>query len=364
MSQLPTICFLTGTMNAFAGAERMTAVIANALSQRGYRVHILSLADSHSCFALHPKLSHHAIFESRPSFKRHYLTAVGRIRRYVTEHDVDVLVEVDPMLTWFTLPALAGTSVNRVAWEHCHFGEDLGNPARRVARWLAAHTAAGIVVLTVADQALWQAAIRHRFDVRVIANPLPFDLPRELAPRHTQVVLAVGRLVPAKGFDVLLKAWRQVSHDAPGWRLEIVGDGPEREALELLATQLDITNTVSMPGARQDIEAAYLDASIFCMSSRYEGFGLVLLEAMSHGLPVVATACDTGPRSLIEDGVNALAVAVDTPDALAEGLLRVIGNPALQRALSQGGRSTAQAHSVDRIIGQWERLFEDVRTKR
>ena len=360
MNRAPVISFLTGTMNAFAGAERMTAVIANALAARGYVVHIASLFDSTSCFALHPAVIHHALFDSRPSFKRHYLTTVQRIRRHVMRHGIDIVVEVDPMLTLFTLPALAGTRVRRIAWEHCHFGEDLGKPARRIARRLAARTAAAIVVLTAADQALWRAAIRHAFDVRVIANPLPFDLPREPAPRDTRTVLAVGRLVPAKGFDVLLRAWQKVATSAPGWRLEIVGEGAERTALQALIEELGIGNTASMPGARRDVEAAYLSASIFCLSSRYEGFGLVLLEAMAHGLPVVATACDTGPKSLLEDGVNARVVPVGSTDALAAALLDVMASQALQRQLAEGGRQTAQGHAVDRIVGQWESLLRDV----
>lgn len=359
MTARPVICFLTGTLNALAGAERVTACIANALAARGYRVHILSLWDPTSVFALHPALTHHALFEARPSFKLHYLTTAWRIRRYVARHNIDVLVEVDPMLTLFTLPALVGMRTRRIAWEHCHFGEDLGKPARRLARRLAARTAAGIVVLTQADRWHWQAAIRHRFDIRVIANPLPFELPDAPAPRQTRTVLAVGRLVDAKGFDILLHAWKLVSEHVHDWRLEIVGEGPEREALTTLSAQLGIAATVSMPGARTDIESAYWQASLFCLSSRYEGFGLVMLEAMAHGLPVVATACESGPKALLEDGTNAVMVPPGDPQALAQGLLRVIGNDTLQRKLVDAGRATAAAHAVGQIASQWESLFAE-----
>jgi len=356
----PVVCFLTGTMNAFAGAERMTAVLANALAERGYTVHIGSLFDAKSCFALDEGVAHASLFATRPSFKRQYLTTIRRIRRYVAMHKIDILIEVDPMLTWFTLPALAGTGVRRIAWEHCHFNEDLGKPARRVARRLAARSASAVVVLTPADRDVWASALRHRFDLRVIANPLPFPWPDEPAARTSRTVLAVGRLVPAKGFDVLLEAWPAVMAHAPEWRLKIVGEGPERRALEAKVATLGIGAGVSLPGTRADIEAAYRDASIFCLSSRYEGFGLVLLEAMACGLPVVSTACEAGPRSLLRDGVNAVTVDVDSPEALAQGLLKLIGNVALQQALAAAGRSTALDYAVDRIVDQWETLFSDV----
>jgi len=113
-------------------------------------------------------------------------------------------------------------------------------------------------------------------------------------------------------------------------------------------------------GARADIESAYRSASIFCLSSRYEGFGVVLLEAMAYGLPVVSTHCEAGPKSLLEDGINALTTEVDSSDALAEALLRLMKCPTLQDALAEGGRRTANLHAVERIVGEWETLLHEV----
>ncbi|WP_313818613.1 glycosyltransferase family 4 protein [Cupriavidus sp.] len=364
VTRRPVICFLTGTLNALAGAERVTASIASALAARGYRIHVLSLWDEASAFPLHPAVTHRALFPVRPSFKRQYAAIVWRIRRFMLTHDIDVLVEVDPMLTLFTLPALFGSRVRRVAWEHCHFDEDLGKPARRVARRLAARTAAAVVVLTDADRLRWRAAIRHPFQIAVIANPLPFDLPPRMeAPMQAKRVLAVGRLVEAKGFDILLEAWALVVREAPDWRLEIVGEGPARPALEALAAQYGVSKTVSMPGERTDIASAYRQAGVFCLSSRYEGFGLVLLEAMAFGLPVVASACEAGPKALLVEGGNAVMVPPEDGPVLARALLRVIGDPDLRWQLAKGGRLTAAAHTVDRLVDQeWEALLRGVVT--
>ncbi|WP_225934281.1 glycosyltransferase family 4 protein [Cupriavidus sp. EM10] len=356
MTRLPTVCFLTGTLNAFAGAERMTAVIANGLAERGYRVFVLSMYDHYSVFPLHQNVAHHAMFDARPSFKRAYLATVLGIRRFLRTHEIDVLVEVDTMLTLFTVPATIGTGVRRVGWEHCHFDEDLGRPVRRVARRIAALTNHAIVVLTERDREQWRQALSPRAPVSVIGNSLPFTFPEIPASREGTTVLAVGRLVPAKGFDVLIAAWEFVSRQFPDWRLRIVGEGEERGRLEALIRAAGSAR-IELPGAHARVAEDYLGASVFCLSSRYEGFGLVLLEAMAFGLPVVSTDCQTGPKSIVHDGVNGLSVPVGDARALAEALIRLMRDAKLSATLAKQAREHARLYRVEVAIDQWTGLL-------
>lgn len=357
MSTSPTICFLTGTLNAFAGAERMTAVIASALAERGYRVFVLSLWDQASVFPLHPAVCHHALFEQRPSFKRVYASTVGGIRHFLRKHGIGVLVEVDTMLTLFTIPATLGMRVRRIAWEHCHFDQDLGRRSRRVARRLAAKYNDAIVVLTERDKIRWIKALKPRGRMENIPNPLPEAFPSVPSPQSACVVLAVGRLTPAKGFDVLLRAWPRVLEKNPSWTLQIVGEGEERPALETLIDTLQIRHAVSLPGARQDISKSYANASIFCLSSRFEGYGLALIEAMAHGLAIVSTDCEAGPRELLQDGINALTVPVDNAEGTADAILRLIEDPDLAVRLGQSARSAVSCLTTDGVIPLWEQLL-------
>jgi glycosyltransferase involved in cell wall biosynthesis len=355
--QRPRVCFLTGTLNALAGAERMTAVVANALAERGFAVSVLSLWDRSSCFSLHPSIQHAVLFDQRPSFKRAYAATVFGIRRHVKRLRIDVLIQVDTMLALFALPATLGLGVRHVAWEHCHFDEDLGRRARRLARRLDARYCEHIVALTERDRNRWIEAARPRGSVACIPNPLPFAMPDQPAPRTTKKVLAVGRLVQAKGFDVLLRAWAVVAQRAPDWKLMIVGEGEERPALEALRSQLALDDSVELPGIYLDVTKAYEQASIFCLSSRYEGFGLVLIEAMAYGLPIVSTDCETGPRELLGDGQAAVVVPVDAAAALAVALLRVITQPKIAGQLGAAGSKKANAYSLGRIAHQWEMLL-------
>ncbi|CAG2158748.1 glycosyltransferase family 4 protein [Cupriavidus numazuensis] len=353
MSKGRHVCFLTGTLNAMAGAERMTAVIANALAESGHTVSILSLWDKDSCFPLHPSVGHEALFAERPSFKKAYLATVAGIRRYCRDRKVDVLVQVDTMLALFALPATVGLGVEHIAWEHCHFDEDLGRRARRFARRLAARYCKHVVVLTEGDRQRWEDALRPRSHVVAIPNPLPFAFPVEPAPRTAKTVLAMGRLVHAKGFDVLIRAWKQVSAKAPDWNLLIHGEGEERQALTALIEELGLKDNVSLPGICQNAAEAYRNASVFCLSSRYEGFGLVLIEAMAFGLPIVSTDCKRGPNELLQHGRNAWVVPLDDATALAHGILASLDNASLADQFVECGRNSATAFDLKCIARQW-----------
>ena len=111
-----------------------------------------------------------------------------------------------------------------------------------------------------------------------------------------------------------------------------------------------------MPGICHDPQQAYGRASVFCLSSRYEGFGLVLIEAMAFGLPIVSTDCETGPRELLTPGQDALVVATGNADALAQALLTVIREPATATRLADAGRRKAAGFALERIALQWDAL--------
>src|SRR5690606_37141355 len=115
----------------------------------------------------------------------------------------------------------------------------------------------------------------------------PVTIQPAIGPTHKDrlLIIALGRMIPRKGFDLLLRAFAQCVEDFPAWSLQIVGDGPERANLVQLATDLDIIERIEMPGSVQNPAPFFNQASLFVMPSLYEGFGLVLIEAMACGLP-------------------------------------------------------------------------------
>ena len=172
-------------------------------------------------------------------------------------------------------------------------------------------------------------------------------------------VLAAGRYTYQKGFDLLLRSWTKVETAEPTWHLDIYGSG-DKMPYETLARELGLKN-VTLHGATNDLQDEMQRSSIFAFSSRYEGFGLALAEAMACGCAVVSYACPCGPRDIVSDGEDGLLVEkVGDTDAFAEALLRLMRDDALRQRLATAAVVSARRFSEDNIMQQWEALFADL----
>lgn len=212
------------------------------------------------------------------------------------------------------------------------------------------------VVLTHEDSRYWGKLS----NIAVIPNAQTFasDAP---APLEAKTVVAVGRLTYQKGFDLLLQAWAEVCRRVSGWQLAIVGDGELRSALSAQAESLGLAGCVTFVPATKDVVAVYRDASVLAMSSRYEGFGMVLLEAQTVGLPVVSFACKCGPSEIVNDGVDGYLVAPGDVDAMADRLVRLMQDGALRRRMGARAFANAARFSTDAVMKQWMALFDSLK---
>jgi glycosyltransferase involved in cell wall biosynthesis len=215
-----------------------------------------------------------------------------------------------------------------------------------------------LVVLTERDRQRYDALLGGRVPLTVIPNTIRSGLGPP-SPLSEPVILAAGRLVRQKGFDLLIRAFAQVHDRHPEWRLVICGDGGWRARLEQLIEQLELGGAVSLPGPVEPLAREMDGASVFALSSRSEGFPLVLLEAMSKGLAVAAFDCPTGPRELIDDRDNGLLVPARDVGGLAAALDELMRDSALRGRLGDGAARTAQAFSMEAVGPRWDALIEE-----
>lgn len=210
-----------------------------------------------------------------------------------------------------------------------------------------------LVVLTKKDQESWI----ELDNVEVIPNPLSLQL-YSISPKTSKRVVAVARYSHEKGIDLLLQAWALVEKRIVDWRLDVYGDG-ERNSYEQQALVLGLDKSRYRLHERTDnVEKVYTESSLFVLSSRFEGFGMVIVEAMACGLPIVAFDCPWGPRSIISDGKDGLLVENGNVQEMADALVRLMADEPLRRLMGEAGMKNVQRFSIEKIAERWKVLFE------
>lgn len=211
------------------------------------------------------------------------------------------------------------------------------------------------VVLTEYDRQAWQEIPR----VDVIPNPLPFYPNFSHVMRRNRII-SVGRYFDEKGYDMLLNVWAIVEKQCDDWELDIYGDG-NKSYYEKIAVSLNLDKKrCRLNDSISDVEKEYLDSSLFVCTSRFEGFGMGIIEAMACGLPVVAFDCLWGPRSIISDGEDGLLVENGNIEKMAETMLSLMNNPEKISEMGINARKNVQRFNIDTIAKKWKRLFDSL----
>ena len=293
---------MIGSLDNSGGTERVTTLVANELSHYPYDVYILSLfSEEKSFFLLENKVQVFSLYSKKVNFKKNLIGCILKLRSFIVNNHIDVLVVVDSIACIFTIPALVGLKTKHVCWEHFNFLNNNGSKLRDIARKLAVKYCDIVVTLTKRDKILWSEGLKGiKAKIISIPNPSPFLGSLDAPSLDSKIVLSVGRLTHVKGFDLLLNAWKLVCAKRDDLLLQIVGDGEDRQKLEDLAKELEISSTVQFVGQTDNIQKYYQNSSLLCLSSRNEGLPMVLLEAQAYGLPIVAFDCDTGPAEIIK----------------------------------------------------------------
>lgn len=211
------------------------------------------------------------------------------------------------------------------------------------------------VVLTEEDRQMWG----EMPGIRVIPNAADF-IADKYSDCSAKRVIAVGRLDYQKSFDRLILVWEKVHQQLPDWRLDIFGQGEWKEMLQNMIDERGLNGTVKLNGPTKNIGQEYSDSSILVMSSHYEGFPMVMVEAMACGLPAVTFDYKCGPRDIIIDEENGLIVPDGDIDGLAEAMVRLMKDDDLRKRMGENARKVVEKYSEDRVMGLWVNLYEEI----
>ncbi|MFG2132968.1 glycosyltransferase family 4 protein [Streptomyces sp. NPDC048751] len=370
------ISFLIHNAYGIGGTITTTFNLAHALAER-HEVEIVSVLRhrEHPNLTLDPRVSLRALVDLRQD-KEHALhlrpakvfpRAEYRYRQYseltdqriaesLAATDADVVIGTRPGLN-VHLALQAPSHVVRIGQEHLPLDNHpprLRTTLRRAYRRLDALT-----TVTEADAAayrrkMWLPGVR----VEALPNSVP-DPVLPAADGSAKVVVAAGRLVPVKRYDLLIEAFAAVAAEHPDWQLRIYGKGEEHDRLRKLIVDLGLWNNVFLMGAAIPMEAEWVKGSIGAVASDFESFGMTIVEAMRCGLPVVSTDCPYGPGEIIKDGVDGRLVPVGDRDAMSAALSELVRDDERRRRMSRAALENARRFAPGPVVEQAERLMAE-----
>lgn len=354
------------------GAERVMTALAKAWAHDGNEVTLITLASvQEDRYLLDPSVRRVALDVAGDS--PHAVAAVGNnlarlraLRRVIKTCRPDVVVSFMANTNLLSVMAALGLRIPVIVSERVSVTAQPPRGIRSMLYRLLYRRAAAVVAQT--PRAARDIERRTGCTVAVIPNPVS---PEPTHARHgasgiepsmhsgagRRNLLAVGRLTPQKGFDLLIEAFARVAGPHPDWGLTILGEGRQRAELTAAVVAHGLVDRVSMPGFSDRVREAMRQADLFVLSSRFEGFPNALLEAMSEGVACASCDCETGPRELIRHGENGWLVPAGDATALAGALDTLMRDAGLRERLGAHAREVLTLYSLPAVVDRWNALL-------
>jgi glycosyltransferase involved in cell wall biosynthesis len=366
MAPLQHIVFV-GHSLACGGAERVMCRMADFWAACGRDITIVTLDSAESDFyPLDSRVRRVALGLASDSATRieavvNNMSRLQRLRAEIKNHEPGVVISFVDSLNVLTLLATWGLHVAVIISERIDPRHHPIDAVWNQLRTSLYRRANALVVQSMAVRC-WAEELAPAGRVHVIPNPVAVaDTGNETigVPVLKPFAVAMGRLDPQKGFDMLIEAFACCAKTRREWSLVIIGEGTERERLTSLAARLGIAERVHMIGRLKAPAAVLREASLFVLSSRYEGFPNALLEAMCCGLPVISFDCPSGPAEIIRHGVDGVLVPPENPLALAGVMMRLMNDAHERQYLGAQAVRVAERFSLEKVMLQWERVIRE-----
>lgn len=346
------LLYIVNGIRGSGGLERVVLHKASYLSNTyGYAVRILVLNESPGdpFYPVSPavEIRHFHASGSAVAYLRAYRNG---LRQAVAQFQPDVVCVCDDGLKGLLVPLLLPRSRPALVYERHASLELMRSPWQKFVMRPLARLYDAFVLLTPGNVKEWGMP-----GAVVIPNPLPV-FPERTQPQRKPQILCVGTLSHNKGQDLLIEAWARIAARHPDWSVQVYGKGDPAPWIALAASS-GVSGRIGFHPPVADIAARYQEASLFVLPSRSEGFGMVLLEAMSLGTPCISFDCPSGPGDILTNGVDGILVPPGDVVGLANAMDDLINDPARRKALAGQARISSGKYAIEEVAQRWHELF-------
>ena len=352
--------FIVCSRLSYGGAERVGVMLANGLSV-SHSVYLISNTLEEPTYEVESSVQLLPLFSSISSKIDKWASTLPNIRKYAKTYRPDVIIGIMETCSLVSKLATIGLGIPIIMTEHNAFERPKNTPLTKwqiITKFYINKLYCCVTILTEADKEFIGLRLKNTV---VMPNPL-FLTPIIKSPVKDKIVLAAGRIDDwhCKGFDILLKAWGTIAKQYPDWTLEIAGDGRkvDLELLQNIVRKSEVENQVKFLGYQKNIVDRYKQSAVFVLSSRYEGFGLVLIEAMSQGCACVACDFKGRQREIIRNDSEGLVCVPNDVDALALAIKKMIDDDMYRQKVQKAAIERSKYYTMDKTIRRWENLLK------
>lgn len=358
------VCFHIDNISNCGGTEKVTTQIASLLLDNfnDYNVTILSSyydLEKGPFFRENENIKYDSLFDKPVSFKKNYFKMVNRLKKYIVDNNIDILIGVDTILSLFDIPAVKGTKCKYISWEHFNYNYNLGVKLRDYGRKLAVKKADSVVVLTDKDLNYFKENLKIKTNLLKIYNPFIADGSYDNYNVDSNIIMSSGRLTYQKGFDILLEVAKDLKTKT-NFKWIILGEGEDRSMLESKIKEYNLENFVELKGRVKDVSKYYKESRMFILTSRFEGLVLVMLEAKSYNLPVVSFDCDCGPSEMIKENINGYIIENFDTKKMSEKIYELLKDKNKCEEFSKNAKLDMDKFKPSVIIKEWDKLLKEV----
>ncbi len=342
---------------ARGGGENVAVQLANQFCRMGHEIFFVSNKERNNISDFYPIEEGVKIL---PCFRHYFPLKIFSLRRAIKKENPDIIIGIMPDSTFYTYLAALGLHKIIISSDHSSFEKNPYSQRHLFPYLLKFYFNAVYDCVTVLTKTDYDIVVKKFRRTEVMPNPLSMQPAESICVNRKKRILAAGRLNiwHCKGFDILIKAWAKVQEKYPDWVVEIAGEGETgRQYLEGLIAEKHLENRVVLSGFHLNIKDFFSDSEIFVLSSRYEGFGMVLIEAMSQGAACIACDYKGRQREIIQDDSQGLCVECENEEALASALSRMIEDEGYRRQVQENGWKRSHDFTPDKIGENWMRLL-------
>ncbi len=350
------------------GAEQVMSIVANYWANRGWQITLLTFDDGSEppFYDLDRRINHRSLGMDITKIDP-LLAMVGNfgqlgvLKKAIAASRPDVVISFVNQTNITTLLACRGLKVPTIVSEHVHpaYGE-LNKGWQRLQK--RSYRRANLITVQTHSALSFFPAFEG-YNTSVMPNPIAIPEAEAIESRlytDDRHLLAVGKLLPQQGFDLLIKAFAQICHQHPEWTLTILGEGEMRSELETLISNFKLEERIHLPGTIKNVTGYLYKADLFVLSSRFEGFPVTLCDAMACGVPVIAADCLSGPREIIHNGTDGMLVVPENVDALAAGMDLLMNDPVKRQYFSHYAPKVLDRFGLEKVMSMWNHAIKEV----